>query len=100
MTEMQSLIDLIPSVGIYAVITIGLCLVIYKIVFRMMDENKTREDRQLSLLNEISNTIRETALISKDMEETNRLLVDKVSDELKEIDSKLEIILKKEGEKL
>lgn len=103
MGDMQWLIDLLPTVGFCGVITLGACVLLYKIIFRILDENKNREETTAKTLSEISNTIKESSMTSKELSETNRLLVDKMTYELQSIDSSISQMngdLKKIADKL
>ena len=89
MADFQWLIDLLPTVGFCGVVTLGACVLLYKIIFRVLDENKNREETTAKTLSEISNTIKESSITSKELSETNRLLVDKMTYELQSIDSSI-----------
>lgn len=89
MADFQWLIDLLPTVGFCGVVTLGACILLYKIIFRVLDENKNREETTAKTLSEISNTIKESSITSKELSETNRLLVDKMTYELQSIDSSI-----------
>ena len=53
MGDIQWLIDLLPTVGFCGVITLGACVLLYKIIFRILDENKNREKTTAKTLSQI-----------------------------------------------
>lgn len=87
MGDFQWLIDLLPTVGFCGVVTLGACVLLYKIIFRVLDENKNREETTAKTLNEISNTIKESSMTSKELSETNRLMVERMTFDLQSINS-------------
>ena len=87
MGDIQWLIDLLPTVGFCGVITLGACVLLYKIIFRVLDENKSREETTANTLSEISNTIKESSMTNKELSETNRLMVERMTFDLQNINT-------------
>lgn len=101
---MDAVIDIIARFGfpIAACMVIG--YVFYKIIIRIMDENKEREDKlreqngkMIEANNNYSTTLKDVANTINTSNETNRLLVDKVDvhlsnidEHIKDIDNKLD----------
>lgn len=89
--EWDAIMNAITLLGFPAVCLIFLGMFVYKLISRLMDENKEREEKTTQLLNEISTSIKKSTEINSELAETNRLLVDKVNDDLIEIKTKLGI---------
>lgn len=96
---MDAVIDIVAKFGfpIAACIIIG--YVFYKIIIRIMDENKEREDKlreqntqMIEANNNYSNTLKDVANTINTSNETNRLLVDKVDIHLSSIDESIKDI--------
>lgn len=93
---MDSAIDIITRFGFPIAACIGLGYVFYKLIIRIMDENKAREDKlneqsakMIEANNNYSNTLKDVANTINISNETNRLLVDKVDTHLTNIDESL-----------
>lgn len=74
----------------------------YKLVLRDKDEAKEREDKLVSAnektsvaLDKVANTIEESNMLNKELSETNRLLVEKVDNNLNNINNSMDKILER-----
>lgn len=62
---------------------------VWKIIMRVMDENKEREKTTNVILTEVSNTNKELSNTNNELAETNRLIVDKLTYDVQEIGSEV-----------
>ena len=70
-----------------------LCLIgVWKLVNRIMDENKEREKTTALTMTDVSNTNKELSNTNKELAETNRLIVDKLTYDVQEINSEVHSI--------
>lgn len=93
---MEGVIDIIAKFGFPIAACLGIGYVFYKIIIRIMDENKAREEKwteqsakMIEANNNYSNTLKDVANTINISNETNRLLVDKVDTHLNNIDDSL-----------
>ena len=95
MEEMATLLDWGQTYGISIIFAFLCGYVLVKLITRIMDENKEREQTTAKTLGDISNTIKESAETNKSLAETNRLIVDKLTYDVQEIDANVQTILDK-----
>ena len=101
---MDEVIDMIGKFGFPITAFLILGYIFIKIIFRIMDENKLREDKlreqadkMVEANNNYSNTLKDVANTINTSNETNRLLVDKVDVHLSNIDDTIKDINDKLG---
>lgn len=87
--DFVNLVDAIVNYGALIVFATGSCIGIYKIITRVMDENKAREQTTNVILTEVSNTNKELANTNTELAETNRLIVDKLTYDVQDIGSEV-----------
>lgn len=96
---MDQALNYIGEFGIAVVALIALGIFCYRIITRIMDENKERElraserqDKLTESLNNVAHTIEKSNNTNEQLAETNRLLVDKVEGDLSGIKTNIELI--------
>lgn len=96
---MENIIDVITKVGFPIAVCIGLGIVFYKIIIRIMDENKEREqasresqEKLSNSLSDVAQTIEKSNDVNQELSNTNKILVDKIDNDLIGIKSTLEVI--------
>lgn len=95
-------VEIIQTLGFPIACVVACAFALYKVVERDKDEASNREDRLISnskeassALLKITNTIEESNKLNKELSETNRILVDKVNENLNNINNNMNIILDK-----
>lgn len=96
---MDAMVDIITKLGFPIAVCLALGLVFYKIIIRIMDENKEREqanresqEKLTQGLNEVAKTIEKSNDVNQELSNTNRILVDKIEGDLVGIKSTLDSI--------
>ncbi len=96
---MDNLVDIVAKLGFPIASCMLLGLLFYKIIIRIMDENRDRENKfseqnnkMIEANNNYSNTLKDVANTINISNETNRLLVDKVDMHLSSIDESIKDI--------
>lgn len=95
----MELVDIITQLGFPIGAAIAVGFLFYKIIIRILDENKERENKlneqsskMIEANNNYSNTLKDVANTINVSNETNRLLVDKVDIHLSNIDESIKDI--------
>lgn len=100
--DVNVITNLIATLGFPIVMVLLFIFGGYKIINRLMDENKSREanmkemqDKTTETLVKITHTIEESDKINRELSETNRLLLEKYSAKLDDINLNVNKILDK-----
>lgn len=80
------------NLGVCVVVCFCCLIAIWKIINRIMDENKEREKTTALTMTDVSNTNKELSNTNKELAETNRLIVDKLTYDVQEINSEVHSI--------
>lgn len=94
--------QIIQTLGFPIACVVACGFFIYKLVNRNQDEAKERETKLIEAnmksavaLDKVADSISESNTVNKELSETNRLLVEKMTDKLDDIDGNVEKILTK-----
>ena len=103
---MSDALEAVANYGVAVVALIALAFFVYKIIIRLMDENKDRELRQREdneklmeanrenseALSKVADTIDQSNHLYQSLSDTNRMLVDKLDGKINTIERNVEII--------
>lgn len=92
MSEILGLTEGAVNFGFGILIAFTCLIGVWKIINRVMDENKEREKNTVGTMSDISNTNKELSNTNKELAETNRLIVDKLTYDVQEISSEVHSI--------
>ena len=98
----MDVVQVIQNLGFPIACVVACGASMHKLVLRDKDEAKDREDKLIEAnkqtseaLDKVANTIEETNTLNKELSETNRLLVEKVDENLSDINNSMNTILER-----
>ena len=98
----MDVVQVIQNLGFPIACVVACGASMHKLVLRDKDEAKDREDKLIEAnkqtseaLDKVANTIEETNTLNKELSETHRLLVEKVDENLSDINNSMNTILER-----